>query len=84
MSAAFQLKVRFRRMNPKFGVWDMQADGSRRRRLGGYGRVKWSPDGRQLLIVGFSNPCDVTLMDPETGQERPVRIPGTNFRLASN
>ena len=34
------------------GVWLMKADGSDRRRLGGDGRPRWSPDGHQFLIVG--------------------------------
>jgi RNA polymerase sigma factor (sigma-70 family) len=61
------------------GVWLMQADGSERRRLGGYGRPVWSPDSRQILIVGFANPNDpseLALMDIETGRERPLAIPG--------
>src|SRR4051794_11250689 len=31
------------------GVWIMQRDGTDRRRLGGYGRPRWSPDGHQFL-----------------------------------
>jgi hypothetical protein len=45
------------------GVWLMNSDGSQRRLLGGSGRPKWSPDSRQFMIVGESDPCEVTIMD---------------------
>ena len=32
-----------------------------RRPLGSYGRPYWSPDNRRLLIVSFSDPCQLTL-----------------------
>jgi Tol biopolymer transport system component len=53
------------------GVWVMRADGTDRRRLGGYGRPKWSPDGRKILVSDFSNPCRVSLLD-ESGALRPI------------
>jgi hypothetical protein len=53
------------------GVWIMRADGTDRRRLGGYGRPKWSPDGRKILVSDFSNPCRVSLLD-ESGASRPI------------
>jgi Protein of unknown function (DUF1559)/WD40-like Beta Propeller Repeat len=53
------------------GVWIMEADGSQRRRLGGYGRPRWSPDGHQFLIISFSNQPQVTLID-----DRPVKKSG--------
>ncbi len=51
------------------GVWIMQDDGSERRRLGGYGQPKWSPDGHQFLIVSFSNPCNVTVIDDRSARK---------------
>jgi Tol biopolymer transport system component len=45
------------------GVWLMKADGSDRRLLGAYGRPKWSPAGRQLMVISFDVPRQVTLMD---------------------
>jgi hypothetical protein len=45
------------------GVWLMKADGSGRRLLGEYGKPMWSPDGRQLMIMSFEKPRQVTLMD---------------------
>ena len=56
------------------GVWVMKADGTGRRRLGAFGRPYWSPDGRRLLVVGFSIPCNLSLLDVETGKEQPIRI----------
>jgi type II secretory pathway pseudopilin PulG len=50
------------------GLWLMAADGSGRRRLGGYGRPKWSADGHQFLISSFSEPCEVTLIDDRTSK----------------
>jgi beta-lactamase regulating signal transducer with metallopeptidase domain len=61
------------------GVWIMQADGSGRRRLGGYGVPRWSPDGRQLLVTSFGTPCEATLMR-DNGIQRPVRLAGYEFR----
>ncbi len=58
------------------GVWLMNSDGSDRRRLGGYGVPKWSPDGKQLLIASFSSPCRLSLIDVETAEERPVILDG--------
>jgi hypothetical protein len=60
----------------KPGVWVMKADGSERRHLGSFGRPFWSPDNRQLLIVGFSDPCELSLMDVQTRETRPVSLPG--------
>ena len=45
------------------GVYVMQADGSDRRFLGGYGRPRWSPGGHQFLLISFTNPYEVTLID---------------------
>jgi Tol biopolymer transport system component len=57
------------------GVWLMQADGSRRRELGSYGRPKWSPDSRQFMIIGFATPAPVTLMDVRPEKSGPLQIP---------
>jgi len=61
------------------GIWLMRADGSKRRHLGGYGVPKWSPDGKQLLIISFSSPCRMSIMDVETAKQRPVQLAGHNF-----
>jgi WD40-like Beta Propeller Repeat len=58
------------------GLWVMNADGSGRQPLGSYGRPYWSPDNRQVLIVSFSEPCRLTLMDVETRKIRSVEVPG--------
>lgn len=51
------------------GIWIMNADGGERRRLrGSYGIPKWSPDGKRLLIVSFSNPCRLSLVDIQTAE----------------
>jgi Tol biopolymer transport system component len=51
------------------GLWIMQADGSNRRKLEGYGRPKWSPDGHLFLIIGFDLPCTVTVIDDRPGRK---------------
>jgi Tol biopolymer transport system component len=61
------------------GIHVMNADGRDRRRLGGSGIPKWSPDGRHLLTVSFSNPCQLTLLDVATGQDNAVRLPDCRF-----
>ncbi len=58
------------------GVWMMNADGSGRRFLGDYGRPAWSPDGRQLMIIGFGAPGRVTLMDANPDKSGLLRLPG--------
>jgi Tol biopolymer transport system component len=62
------------------GLWIMNADGSGRRPLGSYGRPYWSPDNRRLLIVSFSDPCELTLLDVEAGKTFPVLVPGLEVR----
>ncbi len=64
---------------PETGIYVMKADGSDRTRLGSYGRPKWSPDGRQILISSFSNPCQVSLMDVETTETKSLRLPDHQF-----
>jgi Tol biopolymer transport system component len=58
----------------QMGVWMMKADGSGRRLLGDYGRPAWSPDGRQLMIISFSNPRQVTLMDADPDRSGVLRL----------
>jgi RNA polymerase sigma factor (sigma-70 family) len=62
--------------NAEPGIWVMQADGAQRRRVGSYGKPKWSPDGKNILIASFTNPCKLSLLDAETGAERPIELPG--------
>jgi len=57
------------------GVWLMNADGSGRRLLGDYGRPAWSPNGRQLMIISFSNPRQVTLMDANPEKSGVLQLP---------
>jgi len=57
------------------GIWLMQADGSQRRPLGSWGRPKWSPDSRQVMIIDFGSPVHVTLMDLRSEQSVPLQIP---------
>jgi RNA polymerase sigma factor (sigma-70 family) len=57
------------------GVWLMNADGSDRRLLGDYGKPIWSPDGRQLLIMSFTFPRQVTLMDANPEKSGVLQIP---------
>ena len=57
------------------GVWLMNADGSDRRLLGEYGKPFWSPDGRQLMIMAFTFPRRVTLMDANPEKSGVLQIP---------
>ena len=46
------------------GVWmPMKADGSERNRIESYGRPRWRPDNSRIMIIGFSVPHGVTLID---------------------
>jgi len=56
------------------GLWLMDADGSNRRHLGGFGCPKWSPDGSKLLLVGFGRPLPLSVMDVKTKAERPIQL----------
>ncbi len=53
------------------GIYIMGIDGSAPRRVADPGRPKWSPDGRRLLIVGFSLPCELLLANLD-GSSRPI------------
>jgi Tol biopolymer transport system component len=57
------------------GVWLMKADGTDRRLLGDYGKPMWSPDTRQLMIMSFESPRQVTLMDVNPDKSGVLRIP---------
>jgi RNA polymerase sigma factor (sigma-70 family) len=62
------------------GVWLMRADGSERRRVAGYGKPMWSPDGRQLMIMNNTTPPhQVTLMDVNSGTSAALQLPGHQF-----
>ena len=62
------------------GVWLMNASGSDRRKLGGYGRPRWSPDGHQFMILSFSDPCEVMLVDDRPGlKSGPLQIADFKF-----
>lgn len=63
--------------NGKIGIWIMQADGSNRRPLEGYGRTKWSPDGHRFLVIAFDLPCTVTVIDDRPDRKSgPLEIAG--------
>jgi len=62
------------------GVWLMKADGSDRRLLGDYGKPMWSPDGRQLMIMSFTEPRQVRLMDANPDKSGALRLPGQEIR----
>jgi len=57
------------------GVWLMRTDGSQRRRLGPFGRPRWSPDSRQFMLIDFAIPAHVALMDIRPEKRSPLRIP---------
>jgi hypothetical protein len=57
------------------GVWLMKADGSERRQLGDYGKPIWSPDGRELMIMSFTNPRQVTVMDANPNKSGMLQLP---------
>ncbi len=62
------------------GIWVMNADGSNRRFLWqGSGILRWSPDGERLLIVSFSNPARLTMLDVKTAVATSVRIAGQSI-----
>ena len=57
----------------------MRADGSDRRVLSYYGRPRWSPNSRQVLIVDFQKPRNLKLMDIPVGQTTPLTIAEKNI-----
>jgi dipeptidyl aminopeptidase/acylaminoacyl peptidase len=61
------------------GVWMMKADGSNRSLLGDYGRPVWSPDGRQLMIISFENPRQVTVMDANPAKSGALHLADYKF-----
>ena len=67
------------RVAAEMAVWIMQANGSDRRVLSHYGRPRWSPNSRQVLIVDFQKPRHLMLMDIGLGQTIPVTIAEKNI-----
>jgi len=57
------------------GVWLMKSDGSERRLLGDYGKPIWSPDGRELMIMSFTNPRRVMVMDANPSKTGMLQLP---------
>ncbi len=57
------------------GVWLLQAVGTKRVRLGSFGRPRWSPDGRQFMLIDFGIPAHVTLMDSSGRTTVRLQIP---------
>ncbi len=70
--------------NAESGVWMMRADGLERRLLGSYGFPKWSPFGRQLMIISFTAVREVTIMDARPEKSRVLRIPGHQIYTVPN
>ena len=66
------------------GVWLMRSDGSQRRRVGGFGRPKWSPDGRQFLLTDFAIPAHARLLDVSTRNIATVQLKELEFWSAPN
>ena len=58
------------------GIWMMDIDGFNRRRVGGYGIPKWSPDGKQILTTSFRSPCRLSIIGVE---ERTVQLAEHRF-----
>jgi dipeptidyl aminopeptidase/acylaminoacyl peptidase len=63
------------------GVWMMKPDGTDRKLLGDYGIPKWSPEGRQMMIVSFGENRQVTLMDTNPEMSGVLNFP--DFRIFS-
>lgn len=57
------------------GIWLMNADGTGRKYLGDYGIPKWSPDGRQIMIISFGEPRRLTIMDADPEKSGIVSLP---------
>src|SRR5262249_24993190 len=69
-------------VDTKGGVCVMQADGSQRSSLGAEGRPRWSPDGHRIMIISWSAPHEVTLMDARPEKSADLQIPGQNIYAA--
>jgi hypothetical protein len=63
-------------LNVEPGIWVMQADGSGRRHVGGFGAPFWSPDGREFLINSYSLPTESIVINLEAKQGGVVVVPG--------
>jgi len=61
------------------GIWIANTGGTNRRHVPLYGLPKWSPDGKQLLVASFSNPCQWRLLDVAAGTSQPVALPFHEF-----
>jgi hypothetical protein len=57
------------------GVWIMNADGTGRRRIGGFGAPFWSDDGRQILINGFGDPTECELYSVLENRRTRIAVP---------
>ena len=58
------------------GIWLMKADGSERRRVGEFGTPFWSPDGREFLINGASDPTESMVINLEAKTGGILEVPG--------
>ncbi len=66
------------------GIWLMNIDGSHRRRLNSFGRPKWSPDGRQLMLIDFQIPAHVRLTDANAENPISLQIPDLQIYSTPN
>jgi Tol biopolymer transport system component len=60
----------------KAGIWVMQADGSGRRYVGGFGAPYWSPDGREFLLNSYTLPTESTVISLDAKEAGIVTVPG--------
>ena len=56
------------------GVWVMKANGSERRLLGVYGKPVWSPDGRQIMIIGVEDGLQVRMMSANPDKSSVLKL----------
>ena len=62
------------------GLWIMNSDGTDRRRLDGDGRPEWSYDGHQFLVISFTEPREVTVIDDRPDRKSGfLRVPDRKF-----
>lgn len=60
----------------RWGMWIMNADGTRRQRLGDGSVPEWSPAGNLILNATFSSPLRLSLLDADDGEAAAINFPG--------
>jgi Tol biopolymer transport system component len=62
------------------GLWIMNSDGTDRRWLGGEGRPLWSYDRHQFLVITFTEPREVSVIDGRPDRKSgPLQVRDRNF-----